>query len=68
MTSPWRIRTIVTGTGERLPLLLDRASGVPLFDPTVFAVTEVRARNRAANTIPAASGGAWDRPANVWSN
>jgi hypothetical protein len=51
MTSPWRIRTIVSGSGERLPMLIDRATGVPLFDPTVYALTEVRARNRAANTI-----------------
>ena len=41
----------MAGTGERLPLLLDRDSGVPLFDPTVYVLTEVRARNRAANTI-----------------
>jgi integrase len=51
MGSPWRIRTVLTGTGERLPLLLERGSGTPLFDPTVYALTEVRARNRAANTI-----------------
>lgn len=41
----------MTGTGERLPILLDRDSGMPLFDPTIYALTEVRARNRAANTI-----------------
>ena len=51
MISPWRVHTIVTPAGERLPLLLDRATGVPLFDPTVYVLTEVRARNRAANTI-----------------
>jgi hypothetical protein len=43
MMSPWRIRTIVSGNGERLPLLIDRATGVPLFDPTLYALTEVRA-------------------------
>ena len=41
----------MTDTGERLPLLIDRSTGVPLFDATVYALTEVRARNRAANTI-----------------
>jgi hypothetical protein len=34
-----------------MPLLIERATGVPLFDPTVYALTEVRARNRAVNTI-----------------
>ena len=51
MTSPWRIQTIVTTTGERLTVLIDRDTGVPLFNPTVYELTEVPARNRAANTI-----------------
>lgn len=37
-------------SGERLPVLLDR-QGQPMFDPTVFALTEVRGKNLAANTI-----------------
>lgn len=37
-------------SGERLPVLLDR-SGKPMFDPTVFSLTEVRGKNLAANTI-----------------
>jgi len=38
-------------TGERLPLLVEVATGVPLFDPTVYALTVIRAANRASNTI-----------------
>lgn len=37
-------------SGERLPMLLDR-DGQPMFGPTVFTLTELRGRNRAANTI-----------------
>ncbi len=37
-------------SGERLPLLIDEA-GSPLFAPTVYALTELRARNQATNTI-----------------
>src|SRR5581483_1273891 len=42
---------MVFQSGERFPLLLDRDSGVPLFVPTVSAVTEIRGRNRATATI-----------------
>lgn len=38
-------------SGERLALLIDAASGGPLFDPTVFVVSEFRARNRSNATI-----------------
>lgn len=41
---------IVTSSGERLPMLLSR-DGLPMFDPTVFSLSEVRSRNRASNTI-----------------
>lgn len=36
--------------GERLPMLVD-STGQPLFGPTVYSLTELRARNRASNTI-----------------
>lgn len=36
--------------GERLPMLVD-STGQPLFEPTVYSLTELRARNRASNTI-----------------
>jgi len=41
---------VLLGSGERLPVLVDD-SGMPLFDVTVFALTEIRGRNLASNTI-----------------
>lgn len=49
--SPYYVKTILTSSGERLPVLLSRRSGIPLFDPTIWAVTELRGRNVASNTI-----------------
>jgi integrase len=46
----YRVKTVVSGNGERLPMLIG-SDGGPLFEPTLFALTEIRARNRAANTI-----------------
>jgi integrase len=37
--------------GERLPALLEDATGIPLFDPMAYVLSEVRAKSRAANTI-----------------
>lgn len=52
MASGYRVKTVVLSSGERLPVLIDR-EGQPLFDPTVFALTEVRAKNAATNTVSA---------------
>lgn len=49
--SPYCVETILTSSGERLPVLLSRRSGIPLFNPTVWAVAELRGRNVASNTI-----------------
>jgi integrase len=49
--SPFRVKTILTPSGERLPVLLSRQSGIPLFDPTVWTVAELRGRHVASNTI-----------------
>jgi len=49
--SRYAVRTLVLQSGERLPILLDSDTGSPLFEPTVYALTELRARNRAAATI-----------------
>lgn len=38
-------------SGERLPVLLNKTEGIPLFDPTVYVLTELRQKNRASNTI-----------------
>lgn len=50
MNCRYRIKTVVTPSGERLPILLGR-NGLPIFEPTVFSLSEVRSRNRASNTI-----------------
>jgi len=39
------VKTIVTSTGERLPVLL-ALDGLPIFEPTVFSLSEIRSRNR----------------------
>lgn len=47
----FQVKTILLDTGERLPLLIERATGIPLFEPTVFTVSQLRARNLATNSI-----------------
>ena len=42
---------MVLSTGERLPMLMRRADGLPLFYPNVYAMAEVRGRDSASNTI-----------------
>lgn len=37
--------------GERLPMLLRRSDGMPLFDPNVYALTQVRGRAQSSATI-----------------
>lgn len=49
--NPYAVRTIVLTGGERLPILIENATGVPLFEPTVYILSELRATNRASNTI-----------------
>ena len=51
MGTQYAITTVVFKNGERFPILIERSRGLPLFDPTVFALSEVRGRNRAHNTI-----------------
>lgn len=51
MSSRFLVRTLTLAGGERLPLLVERATGVPPFKPNIFALTEVRQRNRATATI-----------------
>ena len=48
--SEYRVKVVRLASGERLPLLVDEL-GTPLFSPTLFAVTELRMRNLASNTI-----------------
>ncbi|MDY7786537.1 site-specific integrase [Burkholderia ubonensis] len=51
MAERYTVRNTVFESGERFPLLVDVRTGVPLFDPTVFVLSEFRARNRASATI-----------------
>ncbi|SOE57669.1 Site-specific recombinase XerD [Burkholderia sp. YR290] len=51
MAERYTVRNVVFESGERFPLLMDVRTGVPLFDPTVFVLSEFRARNRASATI-----------------
>jgi integrase len=43
----------VLGNGERLPALLNAATGMPLFEPMAYILTQVRVKGAAANTITA---------------
>lgn len=48
--SEHRVKVVRFSSGERFPVLLDQ-SGVPVALPTLFAVTELRMRNLASNSI-----------------
>lgn len=50
MSFRYRVKTVVLSSGERLPVLLGE-DGVPMFEATVFALTEVRGRSLATSTI-----------------
>jgi integrase len=50
-TTPYLVRDVRLSSGERLPVICSRSTGVPLFEPTLYAVTELRARNRSTSTI-----------------
>jgi integrase len=49
--NPYAVRHVVLDSGERLPMLCARSTGLPLFEPTLYALTELRARNRSTSTI-----------------
>lgn len=49
--NPYAVKTVVLSSGERLPMLVALATGVPLFEPSVYVLSEIRATNRASNTI-----------------
>lgn len=54
MTSRYTVRTLMLASGERLPVLMNRELGTPVFEPTVYTVSALRARNQASNSIDAA--------------
>ena len=49
--APYIVRDVRLSDGERLPVIYPRSTGIPLFEPTLYAVTELRARNRSTSTI-----------------
>lgn len=49
--NPYAVKTLVLSSGERLPVLIALATGAPLFEPSVYVLSEIRANNRASNTI-----------------
>ena len=51
MDNPYRIKMAVLVDGERLPIVLRRVDGMPLFDPTVYALSQVRGRSLSAATV-----------------
>nr|WP_314547097.1 hypothetical protein [uncultured Massilia sp.] len=51
MTDRFAVRTILFQSGERFPVLFDKIAGQPVFDATIYALTELRAQNRASSTI-----------------
>lgn len=53
MSAGYRVKLLKWESGERFPLLLD-GEGRPLFEPTIYALTELRTRNQATNTISSA--------------
>lgn len=50
MTRELSIQTVRLSSGETLPVL-KRANGLPIWDASLFVLTELRARNLALNTI-----------------
>lgn len=53
--NPYLVRLVVLPSGERLPMLCRRFTGVPLFEPTVFcnyraASTEQGVRHDSASS------------------
>lgn len=49
--SQFAVRTVFFESGERMPLLVDVGSGLPLFDPCVYACTVLRLKAGSGATI-----------------
>lgn len=45
------VRTLPLSTGERLPILIDSRTGIPLFEPLTYALNYLRGPGQAVNTI-----------------
>ncbi|MDR6728073.1 tyrosine-type recombinase/integrase [Delftia lacustris] len=55
MPAGYRVKSIRFESGERLPLLLSKETGLPLWDPTLFILTELRATDLATSTLEQAA-------------
>ena len=55
MSSRFQVRTVRFESGELFPLLIDRASGSPLFEPTIFLSTQMRSAGLATATMTQAA-------------
>ncbi|WP_322034220.1 hypothetical protein [Paraburkholderia sp. J76] len=51
MPERYAVKNVVFESGERFPFVVDRRTGIPLFDPTVSTLTEFRVRDLASATI-----------------
>ncbi len=49
--NPYQVKTVIFGSGERCPVLVRRDTGLPLFSPNVFVVTQVRSKSFAFRTL-----------------
>jgi integrase len=49
--NPYCVRIVTFSSGERVPLLIAGSTGEPLFQPTLYSTTHLRARGRATETI-----------------
>lgn len=50
-SNPFQVRLVVLESGERLPLLVECATGTPLYEPALYFLTRLRAKNLASATI-----------------
>jgi integrase len=51
MSDGYKVRNLVFQSGERFPVLQNKKTGIPLFEPTLFVLNELRSLNRASATL-----------------
>jgi hypothetical protein len=49
--SPFWVKTVLASNGERLPVLLHRDTGIPVFDAVLWVVSSLRNKGHASETI-----------------
>ncbi|CAH5763030.1 Tyrosine recombinase XerC [Klebsiella oxytoca] len=55
MEKNYRVTTFVMDSGERYCMVVDRASGLPMYYPTLFLTTQIRNKGNAFSTTLAAA-------------